>query len=63
MSIKVKLFINRLFSYRGNTLEQFESFVFHLAKHGNAAMLISRQAVDGVLKDLETRKKLLKTRE
>jgi len=51
---------HRLFSYRGNTLEQFESFVLNLAKHGNAAMLISSQAVDGVLKDLETRKKLLK---
>ena len=54
---------HRLFSFHCNTLEQFEAFVHHLAKHGNAAMPISSQAVDGVLKDLETRKNLLKINE
>jgi len=52
---------HELYGYRDNTLEQFVSFVTHLAKHGDSAMLISSQAVDGVLKDLEKRKKFLKT--
>lgn len=52
---------HELYSYRDNTLEQFESFVRHLAKHRDPAMLISSQAVDGVLKDLKETKEYLKT--
>lgn len=50
---------HNFYGYRDNTLEQFESFLLTLTEYEDATMLISSQAVDRVLKELETRKKSL----